>query len=521
MLASMRFARRPARHQAVTSTLGDLVSQTTAPILLRHARVMQHAGAPLTELDVLIADGRLAEVAPELSPVDGAAVVDLSGHALLPGFFNAHYHSHDTLAKGMFDSMPLEEWSIAAGGIGRRRSLEEIRARTLLGAVECLRNGITTVQDFANLAFMDDACVDTMLDAYAEAGIRVVFAISVRDRSQLDTIPWSRELVPVNLHERLGVESDDPEGQLAFVEHQIDRRGDRGGLVQWALAASAPHRCSPSLLRGLADLAQRRSLHVYTHLYETRMQRIYARELLGEYGGSMVGYLAAAGLMNSHLAVAHGIWTAQSEIEQLADSGVTVILNLMSNLRLGSGVAPIRAYRRAGTTIALGCDNLSCSDVQNPFQAMKLFCLMGAASVHDAPSAVEALHAATIGGATSAGMADRLGAIAPGMLADLIAIDLADPAYRPLNDLARQLVFAESGRGVRHVWVAGRQVVTDGRCTTVDEEQLVAEVESLMPSVRRDIDDLQRTARLLRPALRQIRERAEALDVDEGRSLPT
>jgi len=186
---------------------------------------MQHAGALLTELDVLIADGRIAEVAPELSPVEGAAVVDLSGHALLPGFFNAHYHSHDTLAKGMFDSMPLEEWSIAAGGVGRRRSLEEIHARTLLGAVECLRNGITTVQDFANLAFMDDACVDTMLDAYAEAGIRVVFAISVRDRSQLDTIPWSRELVPVNLHERLGVESDDPERQLAFVEHQIDRRG--------------------------------------------------------------------------------------------------------------------------------------------------------------------------------------------------------------------------------------------------------------------------------------------------------
>jgi 5-methylthioadenosine/S-adenosylhomocysteine deaminase len=106
------------------------------------------------------------------------------------------------------------------------------------------------------------------------------------------------------------------------------------------------------------------------------------------------------------------------------------------------------------------------------------------------------------------------------MLADLLAVDLADPAYRPLNDLARQLVFAESGRGVRHVWVAGRHVVKDGRCTTVDEAGLMAEVESLMPAVRQDVTDLQRRAERLRPGLRRIMARAEAVARDEDRYLP-
>lgn len=500
---------------------------STRPILLRGARVLDPAGdADLPPVaDVLIEGDAVAGVGPNLIARDpgtaaaaGPAVVDLSGTVLVPGFVNAHYHSHDVLARGFFESTPNETWSLVARRIGQDRSLAEIRLRTLLGAVECLRNGITTVQDFANIAPLREDVVDTILDAYAEAGIRVIFSIAVQDRSPVDSIPWARMLVPPALQHVMGDRPADPEAQIAFVERQIDRVGDPAGQLIWALSPSAPQRCSRGLLEAVADLSRRRRLPVYTHVYETRLQRVLADE---RSGGSLVDDLEVAGLLNPQLTIAHGVWPTAAEIERIARSGAGVVLNLLSNLRLRSGLAPIGAYRRAGVPLSLGCDNVSCSDVQSPFQAMKLYCLLAALDdpLSDQPPAVEALRLATEGGARSTGRADRLGAIRPGMKADLVAIDLTDPAYLPLNSVARQLVFAETGRGVRHVWVDGRQVVRDGRSVGVDEDRLRAAVAELWPTVRRDLDRFRAEAAALDEAMNRIQARAAAIEVGGDRHL--
>src|SRR6202012_351302 len=247
-------------------------------MLLAGARVYRHDGntdfPPIQ--DVLISNGRIKAIG--VDAVDVAAErMDLSGHVLLPGFVNAHYHSHDVLAKGCFESLPLEQWGLIAGPIANHRSLEEIRLRTLLGAIEALRNGVTTVQDFSSFAPMEDRVVDTILDAYREAGLRVVYSITVRDRSQLATILDAREVVPPELHALVGEHAEEPEGQLAFVEKQLSRVGDRDGMVIWALSPSAPQRCSPQLLAGMAELANRHRLPVYTHVYESRSQRLFAQ----------------------------------------------------------------------------------------------------------------------------------------------------------------------------------------------------------------------------------------------------
>lgn len=494
-------------------------------LLLRGARIFDHDGPHElpSVADVLIGEGRILSVGPKLGASNSEAeVVDLEGHLLLPGFVNAHYHSHDVLAKGCFDSMPLEQWGLIAGPIGSGRSLEEVRARTLVGAIECLRNGITTVQDFAVLAPMEDRYVDAILDAYAEAGIRVIFSITVRDRSQLETIPWAAELVPPELHDIVGRHTDDPDAQLAFIERQIDRIGDRGGMVIWALSPSAPQRCSLHLLSGVAELAMRRQLPVYTHVYETRAQRLFVAREFPQYGGSAIEYMGSVGLLGPHVTIAHGVWPDNAEIEKLADTGTGVVLNMLSNLRLRSGVAPISTYRRLGVPLALGCDNCSCSDVQSLFQVMKMYCLLGGIADPglEAPKAAEALYLATVGGARSANRADSLGAIRPGMRADLVAIDLSDPAYRPLNSIVRQLVFAETGRSVRHVWVDGRQVVRDGRAVLVDEDQLDAWLVKLMPGVSREIERLRINAERVRPAFLEIQRRAWSTDLGYDRFLP-
>src|SRR5204863_1311254 len=148
--------------------------------------------------------------------------------------------------------------------------------------------------------------------------------------------------------------------------------------------------------------------------------------------------------------------------------------------------------RSSGVRLGLGCDNCSGSDVQSVFQAMKMFCLLAAVSEPEPGPGLahEVLRHATIGNARTAGLAGRLGALKPGYKADMILIDLNDVAYLPYNSAARQLVYTEAGRGLDSVMIDGR-VVMDKRCvTTIDEDGLRREVESLMQHFIRDYDDL-------------------------------
>jgi cytosine/adenosine deaminase-related metal-dependent hydrolase len=494
--------------------------------LLTGARIYRHDGdrdmPPVA--DLLIENGKIAAIGTRAEIEDaaaGATAIDLSHHVLLPGFVNTHYHSHDVLAKGSFESMSLEQWGLVAGPMGNNRSLEEVRIRTLLGAIECLRNGITTVQDFCAFMPLEDRYVDTILDAYAEAGIRVIFSITVRDRSQLASTPWAEELVPPHLRSAVGDVAADTDTQLAFVERQIERIGGRNGTVIWALSPSAPQRCTPRLLRGVVDLAARRRVPIYTHVYESRGQKLFAADRYPEHGGSMVAFMESVGLVGPHVTLAHSVWPDPGEIEALARTGTGVVLNMLSNLRLRNGVAPLAAYRRLGVNLALGCDNCSCSDVQSMFQVMKLYALLGGIMepTAPAPSAAEALRVATLGGARSAGRGETLGALEPGRAADIVAIDLRDPAFRPLHSVVRQVVFAETGRAVRQVWVDGRQVVRDGRAAFVDEDRMLETLGTLMPGIKQQLTRLHGEAEKLGPIFAEIQRRSWDRDLGYSRYL--
>jgi len=484
------------------------------PLLIRGARVLDLEGnldqPPVR--DLLCEGGRIVALEPALAPPEGARVIDAGGRMAVPGFVNSHYHSHDVLAKGMFEDLALEHWGVMAGPIASRRPLAEVRARTLAGALECLHNGITTVQDMSSFAPMDDAVLDTIVDAYAEAGIRVVLSVTVRDRSQLDTIPWIAGMVPRDLHPVIGTGVDDPREQMAFVTAALDRHGEGDGRLRWALSPSAPQRCSTGLLEAVADLSRSRSLPVYTHVYETRTQRVFAREHLAAHRGSAIQLLADTGLLGPRTSLAHGIWLEPDEIGQVADSGAGVVLNMLSNLKLKSGIAPILDYRARGVNIALGCDNCSCSDVQSMLQVMKLYCLLAGVSTPERTgiTAADALRAATVGGARAAGLAGELGELRPGQRADLSLVDLADPAYVPYNSAIRQLVYSDSGRAIRTVIVDGEIVVDQGLSTRVDERALREEIAGLMPSVRAEVTRLASGHAQVRPYLDEVQRRAWA-----------
>jgi cytosine/adenosine deaminase-related metal-dependent hydrolase len=179
-------------------------------------------------------------------------------------------------------------------------------------------------------------------------------------------------------------------------------------------------------------------------------------------------------------------------------------------MKLKSGIAPVCDLREAGVRLGLGCDNCSGSDVQSVFQAMKLFCLLAAVSEPEPGPALahEVLRHATLGNARTAGLAGLLGAIKPGYKADLILIDLKDPAYLPYNSAARQLVYTETGRGVDMVLVDGKVVVKDRKVATIDEDALRAEVAELMkffiPEYEAVVASRERALPYMREAHRQM-----------------
>ena len=204
---------------------------------------------------------------------------------------------------------------------------------------------------------------------------------------------------------------------------------------------------------------------------------------------------------------------------RMAEADAGAVLNHLSNMKLKSGIAPMLDMRDAGMRVALGCDNCSGSDVQNMFQAMKMYCLLSAVSEPEPgpPLAHEALRLATLGGARTAMMDDRLGALRPGYKADLVLLDMTDTAYLPYNSAARQIVYTETGRSVDTVVIDGRVVIRDRVVQTIDEDALRREVTDLMRSFIVDFDDVLKSRETAMPHMLNMRRRVWSSDVGLNR----
>ena len=215
-----------------------------------------------------------------------------------------------------------------------------------------------------------------------------------------------------------------------------------------------------------------------THLAESKVQAVASLEL---YGKSLAAFLDDLEVLGPDLVAAHAIWLTGDDMRLLADRGVSVSHNPMSNLRLGSGVAASVAMRAAGINVAIGTDTCTCADALNMFEATRLACTLSRVQGPDYEQWLEsaqALEMATEAGAKALGWEGEIGRIAPGYKADIVMLDLNAVSYVPLNEPVNQIVFAEDRGGVRDVMIDGRMVVADGRVTTVDMNKLRADVEA-------------------------------------------
>jgi 5-methylthioadenosine/S-adenosylhomocysteine deaminase len=492
------------------------------PTLITGGRLLDIDGdvdhPPVT--DLFIENGRVAATGPAASQCatrDGSIHrIDASGKLIIPGLINAHYHSHDTMLRGMFEQLPLDAWMFYSSPANYSRpSAANIALRTSLGAAECLLNGITTVQDMVSIVGPDREHLDGILSSYAESGIRVMLALQLSDRAAVDCVPFWRDMPATTTSKLPGAISAEP--MQCLIEERLSRKPvDR---LHWALGPSGPQRCSDELLAWMAQTSRRHNLQVFTHTYEARSQAVMARM---EYpNGSLIDHLDKFGLLDERLTIAHGVWISADEVRRFGAAGANLACNPISNMKLLNGFAPIVQYVQAGAGVGLGCDNCSGNDSQNLFQSMKMFALFWGmySDAGESGAARAAFKAATIGSARALGLSNELGMLRPGFRADLVMIDLDEASYRPLNSAIKQLVYSESGKGVHTVMVDGRIVVENRRIKTIQEADLKTRSEAWRETLEAESKLLRERNALILKDILAAYEKANRYPIDFDRFL--
>lgn len=474
--------------------------------------------------DVLVVGQRIATIGPGAG---GAAdpdtrIVEGAGHHLLvPGLINAHFHSPANHLKGSVRSAPLELFMLeeSPADPSLTPTPREAYLRTALAAIEMLQRGITSVQDDAFLMpYPTREIIDAVAAAYRDCGIRATIALDQPELPEGDKLPFLRELAGPDLRAELDAPAPaDAPTLLEAYGHLISTwHGAAGGRIRAAVSISAPQRVSPDYFAALDDLADRHGLPLYAHLLETKTQRVLTTGQPRFAGRSLVRYTADLGLLREHTNVIHAVWVDEADLDLIAAAGSTVLHNPVSNLRLGSGVMPLRSVLGRGIPVALGTDEAICDDTVNVWTVAKAAGLIHNVSGFDHedwPRAAEVLDALWRGGARAQGRAGELGVVAEGTIADLALLDLHSITFTPLNDLREQLVYSEDGRDVVLTMVAGVVVAEHGHVTTIDEGGLLAEAREVFAARQPALAAARRAARDVRPAYQAMVRAAAARDV--------
>jgi len=408
---------------------------------------------------VAVEDGRISALGDMADLEDTAAagtVIDGSGHLAMPGLVNTHTHAPMLLFRGMADDLPLMTWLHEHIFPAEAKSVnpEMVYWCAKLAAAEMILSGTTTVADGY---FLEDRTAD----AFVEAGIRSVAAQGVID--------FPAPGVP------------DPAGNVTAAEEFIASRQNKSGLLTPAVFCHSPYTCSPETLQRAKEMARRKNVKLFIHLAETRAEVEQVRE---QHGTTPVRFLDALGVLDQDTVCVHCVWLEEEEIEILARTGAGVSTCPQSNMKLGSGIAPLKEMLAAGITVGLGTDGCASNNRLDLFYEMDL-----CAKIHKVKDldptvlpAATVLQMATSGGASVLGLENVIGSLAVGKQADIILLDITQPHLQPFYN-SGLLVYGASGGDVRTAVIGGRLVMQDRKIRTFDIDETMIAVRKMAESL--------------------------------------
>ena len=383
--------------------------------------------------EIQIEDGRISCVKPcdgDMSGKDGGIwdnEIDAEGNLIMPGFKNAHTHSPMTFLRSYADDMKLQEWLFEKVFPAEAKLTgDDVYWLTKLAVMEYLTSGTTAVFDMYKLKG-DSA------RAVTECGFRMVFCGDIND---------------------FGGTAQDVENDY------LKYNKDKNSLVSYQMGFHAEYTTSRELMESLAETADKYQAPVCVHCSETKKEVEECRE---RSGMSPVAYMDSLGLFRHGAVLFHGVHMDESDFDIIKNRGIYVVTNPASNLKLASGVAPVKRYLDLGIPVAIGTDGPASNNCLDMFREM--FLVTGLQKVYcDDPEAVPArdvLEMAVTNGAHAMGLTD-CDMIAPGKCADLIMIDLTQPNMQPLHNIEKNIVYSASKQNVKMTMINGKVLYQDG-----------------------------------------------------------
>ena len=399
----------------------------------------------IIEGDVVIRDGRIASIGSSSETAD--RVIDAHGSYLLPGFIQTHIHLCQTLFRGYADDLALLEWlKTRVWPMEAAHTPRSLAAAAQQAAAELLRSGTTTV---LTMETVHDT--DAVFEALEPMGLRAVVGKCMMDADSA---------VPARLMEQTQASIDE---SIAIARRW---HGRANGRLRAAFAPRFAVSCSRELLEAVAQLANDRQLVVHTHASENRDEIALIKSRTGRKN---IDYLADTGLASPRLCLAHCVWVDEAEQSLMAERGVKVLHCPGSNLKLGSGLAPVVEMRAKGISVSLGADGAACNNHLDMFEEMRLAAVLQA--VRHRPGALTArdvIAMATREGARALGLEKDIGSIEVGKRADLILVDAHGP------DPYSTVVYASRGADVRTTIVDGQVLIDEFKPTRWDFNEITA-----------------------------------------------
>lgn len=432
-------------------------------MLLTNARTLtlrdpgDHALPEIFEGQLRIRLGRI-EAMGQLTPEPGEEVVDLAGKILMPGFIHAHIHLCQTLFRNAAEHLELLDWlKQRIWPLEAAHTPESLYQTARLALVELIRGGTTGIMDMGTVHHTDSVFL-----AAQESGIRAHIGKAMMDIGE-DVPSGLRETTEASLRES------------SRLLEAWDNKEE--GRLRYTFAPRFVPSCSPTLLKELVRLVEHYDSRIHTHASENRGEIALVKSMTGK---DNIDYLDSLGLTGAHVGLAHCVWVTDHELSCLSRTQTNVLHCPGSNLKLASGIAPIPRMRQLNIPVALGADGAPCNNRLDMFEEMRLAGLIQ--RPEHGPRVMEAREVvwmATRGGAHALGLADQLGKVAEGYLADLITLDLDKVGTTPGGDLYANIVYAAERSCIQDVMVQGRWLMRNRSLLTLNPSEIV-------PAVRRE-----------------------------------
>ena len=416
-------------------------------ICAAHVVPVEPRGA-LADHAVAVKDGRIVALLPAADAIaryDAGEIVRLDRHVLMPGLVNLHCHAAMSLMRGIADDVPLMTWLQQHIWPAEAKHVNDefVHDGSLVAMAEMIRGGTTCVND---------------MYFFPEATARAALRIGMRASLGMIAIEFPSAYAP------------DANG---YLQKGFAARNEFRGepLLTFCLAPHAPYTVGDETLKRIAVLAEEIDVPIHCHVHETREE---IAQGLAKDGVRPFERLRRLGVVGPRLIAVHAVHLEDTELEVMAREGVSVAHCPSSNLKLASGVAPVSAMRSRGIRVGLGTDGAASNNRLDLFTEARTAALIAKAASGDAAAipAAEAIEMATIEPARALGLDRRIGSIAPGKAADLIAVELSSLENLPCYDPVSHLVYAAGREHVTHVWIDGRARLNERKLVDIDERDL-------------------------------------------------